>query len=250
MRIDAKSEIAGVAAIKVRDYLREVQGHRFGADNVVYGLKISARKARAVLNELLARKYIERAEALKFEKDDCYTCTQDGAQFAAAMATKPVSRSTADRHIAELMERIRAVNANPEYLLWVSRLIVFGSFLTDRERINDVDVSVVLTRKEQGSDGWVKAVLRRAGQAEAAGRRFSTFTQRLNWSEMEVMLFLRKRSRVLQFALPEVVERLGCPTRVYEFELVNERSCSGSPHSVGPVPATAAGDPESSTKSA
>ena len=34
MRIDAKSEIAGVAAAKVRDYLRGVKGSYFGADNV------------------------------------------------------------------------------------------------------------------------------------------------------------------------------------------------------------------------
>jgi hypothetical protein len=112
MRIDAKSEIAGVAAIKVRDYLRDVQGHRFGADNIAYGLRISGGKARVVLDELLARKYIEKAERLKFEESDAYTCTRDGAQFAAAMATKPVSRNTADRSMAELIERIRAVN-NP-----------------------------------------------------------------------------------------------------------------------------------------
>src|ERR1700719_4656018 len=31
----------------------------------------------------------------------------------------------------------------------VSRLILFGSYLTEKCQINDVDVSVVLTRKEQ-----------------------------------------------------------------------------------------------------
>jgi hypothetical protein len=39
MRIDSKSEVAGVSAIKVRDYLRDVQGYRFGTKNVAYGLK-------------------------------------------------------------------------------------------------------------------------------------------------------------------------------------------------------------------
>lgn len=218
MRIDAKSEIAGISAIKLRDYLRDVQGHSFGTDNLAYGLKISVRKARAVMRELLARKYIEKAERLRFEKSASYMCTKDGAQFATAMATKPVSRDTADRHISELMERIRAVNANPEYLVWVSRLIVFGSYLTDKESISDVDVAVVLTRKEQDGDKWLQAVLRRADQAEDTGRNFSTFTQKLNWDETEVMLFLRKRLRVLQFARPSVVEQLGCATRVYEFE--------------------------------
>jgi predicted nuclease of predicted toxin-antitoxin system len=109
MRINAKSEIVGVVAIKVRDYLRQAQGHHFAAHNVAGGLKISAMRAQAVLNELLVRKYVEKAEPSKLEKGDYYICTHDGVQFAAAMATKPVSRSTADRHIAELIERIHAV---------------------------------------------------------------------------------------------------------------------------------------------
>lgn len=222
MRIDAKSEIAGLAATKVRDYLKGVTGGSFSANNVAYGLKISASSARAVLDELLARKYIEKTEPSKLENETCYTCTQDGAQFAAAMATKPVSRSIADRHVSELIERIRVVNANSEYLVWVSRLIIFGSYLTDRDRIKDVDVSIVLARKEQDGEGWAKAALHRASKAEDAGRRFSDFSERLNWSEMEVMLFLRKRSRVLQFAAPDVVERLGSPTRIHEFERVDK----------------------------
>lgn len=218
MRVESKADIAGIPAIKVRDYMRDVQGHRFGTDNLAYGLKISVRKARAVVKELLARRYIERAERLKFEKSQAYNCTKNGAQFAAAMATKPVSRNTADRHVAELVERIRAVNANPEYLVWVSRLIIFGSYLTDKECVNDVDVGVVLTRKEQDGGKWLEAVMHRVRQAQAAGRTFNTYHDELGWDETEVLLFLKKGSRVLQFASPSVVEQLGCETRVYEFE--------------------------------
>ena len=218
MRIDSKSEIAGIPAVKLRDYLKDVQRHRFSADSIACGLKISIRQARAVVKELLDRRYIEKTERFKFEKRDVYICTQDGAQFSAAMATKPVSRETADRHMAELMQRIRAVNASSEYLVWVSRLIVFGSYLSDKENISDVDVAVVLIRKEQDGSKHVEAVLRRADQAEGAGRRFGTFIEKLSWDETEVMLFLRKRSRVLQFALPAAVEWLGCATKIHEFE--------------------------------
>jgi hypothetical protein len=222
MRIDSKSEIAGIPAIKVRNYLRDVQSHRFDINNLSYGLKVSTRKAGLLMKELLARRYVEKAERLKFEKSQVYACTKYGAQFAAAMATKPVSRGTANRHIAELIERIRAVNVNPDYLVWVSRLIVFGSYLMDRESINDVDVAVVLNRKERDGDKWLEAVLHRAEQAEDAGRRFSTYDQKLGWDETEVMLFLKSRSRVLQFARPSVVEQLGCATRVYEFDSTDE----------------------------
>jgi hypothetical protein len=222
MRVESKADIAGIPVIKVRDYIRDVQAHRFGADNLAYGLKISVSKARAVVKELLARGYIKKAERLKFERGHAYNCTKNGAQFAAAMATKPVSRSTADRHVANLVERIRAVNANPEYLVWVPRLIVFGSYLTDRDSINDVDVAVVLNRKEQDGEKWIEALMRRVSQAKEAGRVFNTYNQELGWDETEVMLFLKRRSRVLQFARPSVVEQLGCETRVYEFERTDE----------------------------
>lgn len=222
MRVESKASIAGIPVIKVRDYIRDVQVHRFGADNLAYGLKISVSKARAVIRELIARGYVEKAERLKSERSDAYTCTKSGAQFAAAMATKPVSRNTADRHVADLVARIRAVNANPGYLVWVPRLIIFGSYLTDKDNINDVDVAVVLTRKEKDGDKWLKAVMDRVRQAKAAGRTFSTYNQELGWDEKEVMLFLKRGSRVLQFARPSVVEQLGCETRAYEFDRTDE----------------------------
>jgi hypothetical protein len=59
-------------------------------------------------------------------------------------------------------------------------------------------------------------------QAKEAGRTFSTYNQELGWDETEVMLHLKNRSRVLQFARPSVVEQLGCETRVYEFERTDE----------------------------
>lgn len=58
MRVDSNADIAGIPAIKVRDYMRDVQRHRFGADNIAYGLKILVAKARAVIKELLACGYI------------------------------------------------------------------------------------------------------------------------------------------------------------------------------------------------
>jgi hypothetical protein len=46
-------------------------------------------------------------------------------------------------------------------------------------------VAVVLTRKEQDGEKWLSAVLRRADEAEAAGRRFSTYNAKLGWDETE-----------------------------------------------------------------
>src|SRR5258708_40368407 len=74
-----------------------------------------------------------------------------------------LKRATAERLLAELVDRARLYNEDVSRLLTIQRIRVFGSFLTNSPTLGDIDISVDFHRKL----GWsAKAVIAQAA-AEA-----------------------------------------------------------------------------------
>jgi predicted nucleotidyltransferase len=200
MRIDAKDKIADVEILKVRDFLRRVNNTDEWEDNfVVHRLKISPKKANRLINELNRKGYIEPIRI--YEQKQFYRKTLKGSTLGLASAAKPVTRNTANKIISEFMDRVKQVNSDPSYLVKVKKVLVFGSYLTDAIRINDIDVAVELTWKENHpmvlNEDKAQLALNLSIIAEDKGKKFSSFIDRLEWPEHEVRLFLKSRSRTL-----------------------------------------------------
>lgn len=85
------------------------------------------------------------------------------------------------------------LNASDEYLCGVEEAFVVGSYLGENQRLGDLDISSRLDRKETDGDRFSAAALR---SANASGRNFANFIDKLYWPETQVMLFLKQRSRV------------------------------------------------------
>jgi predicted nucleotidyltransferase len=200
MRIDSKEQIADIEILKVRDLLRRVNNtDEWQDDFVIHRLKISPEQANRLINELNRKGYIEPARI--YRQKQFYRKTLKGSTLGLASAAKPVTRKTADRIISEFMDRVRQVNSDPSFLVKVKRVLVFGSYLTEVSRINDIDVAVELAWKENhprvlNKDKALLA-LYLSNYAEKKGKKFSTFIDRLEWPEHEVRLFLKSRSRAL-----------------------------------------------------
>jgi predicted nucleotidyltransferase len=201
MRIDSKEKIADVAILKVRDFLRRVNNTDEWEDGfVVHRLKISPKKANRLVNELNRRGYIEPIRI--YRQKQYYRKTLKGSTLGLASAAKPVTRKTANRIFSEFMDRVRQVNSDSSYLVKVQKVLVFGSYLTDAIRINDIDVAVELTWKENhpmvlNEEDKAQLALNLSIMAEDKGKKFSSFLDRLEWPEHEVRLFLKSRSRTL-----------------------------------------------------
>ena len=76
-------------------------------------------------------------------------------------------------------------------------MVVFGSYLPVKSKMGDVDLAIHLEPKPEFRDGWAERVLAHAAEAEARGRRFSRFTDRLGWAEQETRMFLKAGWRSL-----------------------------------------------------
>jgi predicted nucleotidyltransferase len=200
MHIDPKEKIAEVPILKVRKLLRYVDNEmEWGKDLIVGLLEISPKKVNTFLQELGRRGYIEPGRVL--DRQQLWRKTLKGSTLGLASAAKPVTRKTADRLFFQFMDRVKRVNSNPYFLIKVKKVVLFGSYLTNTPRLNDVDIAVELTWKEDHREVLKKdkaqLAFDLAHEAEKKGRTFGTIIDRLSWLEDEVKLYLKSRSRTL-----------------------------------------------------
>ena len=120
-----------------------------------------------------------------------------GNALASSTAAKPIHRQTAEERLAEFLERVRLLNASDEWAYRVTKVVVFGSYLTRKSRLGDVDVAIRLEPRSKYQNRWSEVLLAQAEEAERRGTRFSRFVDRLGWAQREAKRFLKSRSRSL-----------------------------------------------------
>jgi DNA-binding MarR family transcriptional regulator len=190
VQLSRHTVIAGHPAVAIRALLR--QWHEdAGAGLVEEHLGVTESAAKEVLETLVAEGFLKarrtRRDGVRFDR------TVKGSALAMASAAKPLQRSTVEARLKELIDRMVHVNASDEFLCGVQEAFVFGSYLGNNERLGDLDINLKLYRKDTDGERFVDAALR---SANASGRHFSNYLERLFWPETKVLLFLKHRSRV------------------------------------------------------
>jgi predicted nucleotidyltransferase len=192
VRIDKTQKIAGIPVITVRDFLVKVKDRLFTGSDAIRFLKTDHQTVTAVLAELHSCKYIE---LLDFKTEKVWEVTTAGRTFSIASAAKPILRKTADKKIEEFLKRVEIVNSSNHYIYEVVKVVVFGSYLSEQEKINDIDIGFALERKTTDGALFEEMHKQSIRQAEEDGRYFSTHVERIFWPEREIQLFLKSRSR-------------------------------------------------------
>lgn len=148
MRILSNQVIAGYRAIEVRDFVRRYRLADFMAPDAEYALALSPRAASIFLNKLIALGYVR--ESRKQDRRKIYQVTNSGHALANASAARPIHGRTAERVLTQFLERVNLVNSTHEYAYRVELVVLFGSMLSDVERLGDVDVAFKLQPKVDG----------------------------------------------------------------------------------------------------
>jgi hypothetical protein len=87
-----------------------------------------------------------------------------------------------------------------------------GSYLDEgRDDLGDVDVALRTDRKKMSGEDWRRESLRRA---DASGRTFKSYIDRLSYGHIEVMRLLKARNRYLALHPMDDLESIGAPSRV------------------------------------
>lgn len=204
MQINSKETIFGQPALKVREVIRQsMRGRLWGQsenelnEKVAKVLKQSDVVAQGLIKQLIDEGYLlfekkEFQDVVQFELNE----TNKGRRLGLANAAKAISREKATQLLNELVERAKAINKDGNLIYFVESIKVFGSYLSDKETLGDLDVGVKLSRKYKPGE-FRKHNQRRIALAKANGRRFSNSTEELFWPHREVMLMLKARQRGL-----------------------------------------------------
>jgi predicted nucleotidyltransferase len=146
--------------------------------------------------------YVERLEPISATSDDGWVTTVKGNALAKASFGKPVSRITAARLLAEVIERARTYNADPARLLSIKEIVLFGSYLDSAiGTLGDLDLAVSTVRRDTTGERYVDKVL---DYTKASGRSFSTFHDRLFWPTRELFMILKNRSTAISISDEDV----------------------------------------------
>jgi len=198
MRLSSGDRIAGVDCLRLRDYFRRY------SENVNYRtlmeeFAMSKRRAQEVLGVLLELQMISPREFQHDKKMVCYETTIRGNALGMAKAGRPVKRASAGAVLRELLCRVKAVNDRQDLAYRVESVVVFGSYLSEAKRVNDLDVAVELKPRSTDDATWERFCDASHERAAAAGRRFRNVVEQVGWPQLEVLGILKNRSRTISF---------------------------------------------------
>jgi predicted nucleotidyltransferase len=204
MQITSKELIAGHPAMKVRLLLRHIQLHDAVTARFIGRLMDlndeRARRFSRKLVELRFLKQLDPEEQKKLAKVHrtrytWYRCAERGQALAMASAARRIKRSTAEAIVEGFMDRVRQVNEAEEYCYNVTAVVLYGSFLSGRLELGDVDFAVQLTPRLSNSKAFRELERKRIQEAIDGGRTFRNITMEVIWAAMEIYMFLRARKR-------------------------------------------------------
>jgi len=206
VRILSEELIAGYPALEVRGFLRRYRLTDFYVEAAEDALVLSSRTAASFMNKLKGLGFIQELD--KLDRRRVFRLTINGQALANASAAKPIHRRTAERVLAQFLERVHLVNGTQEYAYRVEHVVLFGSMLTDTERLGDVDVAIRLEPKVSEDEAHEQWCMARRKAAEAKGRNFYGVLDWAMWPTQEILLQLKARSGSLSLHDFSEVEKM------------------------------------------
>lgn len=166
-------------------------------DKIAETLECKISDAKSILKNLVDDNYLTINKKISFD-GSWYKVeeTDIGRRFAIATANPPISRKKAELLLTELLNRVQVVNDSAEYAYFVKSVKVFGSYLSDKAILGDLDVAVKLEHRYAGKAGEERRC-ERISLASKSGRRFSNMIDQLYWPHREVMLQLGTKKKGL-----------------------------------------------------
>jgi predicted nucleotidyltransferase len=176
MRINPSDSISGIGIVKIRNFLRRSgRSEKWRADYASSSLHLSEEQTSDLLAELGKMGYIEKDELHYGEQ--YWHNTISGNSLGGASAAKSYKRQTAEKALAEFMERVQEVNSNHYYLYKVTRVVLFGSYLTDAPEVNDVDIALEIAPKEEDTELTGLQLERRRDESVKSRKRFNSVVE-------------------------------------------------------------------------
>jgi hypothetical protein len=107
-----------------------------------------ATAARALVEQLLKDGMIEvNARFSDSQERVAYQITTKGNAMRAARIVPRINRAKAEKLLADFLQCVEEVNAHPDLLHWVTEVRVFGSYLTNSDDLDEIDLEIKKERR-------------------------------------------------------------------------------------------------------
>jgi predicted nucleotidyltransferase len=201
VRIEKNDTICGLSAPAIREVMR-----LFGSPTPQNVLRkwVASDEVEELAGLLEREGWFERRH-VGGDSETWWETTIRGNALAQARFGRPITRTTAERHLHSVIERAREYNDDDRHIYEITEIVVFGSYLDPAaSSLGDLDLAIT-TRERVGTDDPSSSISDRAlAYAEASGRDFKSFFQKLGWAENEVIFYLRNRAPVVSITRNDV----------------------------------------------
>jgi hypothetical protein len=116
--------------------------------------------------------------------------TEKGEELVRASAAGKVRRQTVENALIGLLARVEQYNSDPNKLLTVEAVVVFGSFLGANDKLGDLDIAVKHRHRNPNDPDPAATAL---AYSERSSRHFSNIVEWVSWPETELRQFLKAR---------------------------------------------------------
>jgi hypothetical protein len=215
VRLSREDRIAGLPADSARELMRRFRAPQ--PEGVISDLIETDERTDAEIARDLAVEGWLQVNVEDLDGEAWWETTTKGNALAQASFGKPITRATAARHLASVIERAKVFNADDTHLVEIAELVVFGSYLDQATtHLGDLDLGAVFRSRIPATPDEYTATL--LAYARASGRQFNTFLDRLFWPEHEALLQLRNRSAVINITSEDVGSLTARWETVYKIE--------------------------------
>jgi hypothetical protein len=202
LQIRSTDTISGIPIKKIRGFFRHlVSWHQYSFElsRLQEQLTLNKESALALATELQAQGY------LKSSDNGVYTFTDKGDELVRASAASKVSRRTAENALDGLLARVKQYNSDPNKLLTIEAVVVFGSFLGANEKLGDLDIAVKYRHRNPNDPDHAATAL---AYAEQSGRHFRNIVEWISWPDTELRQILKAQKRTIAIEDWDIFRRM------------------------------------------
>lgn len=197
--LDRNKPICGHDPLLIRKLLKEAYApYSIRSEFIAHRLKISEAKAKLLAKCLVSEGYLEIYRNAPRDRAQYYQTAPRGYHLTTAIALRPIVRTTATRLLSQFVVRADQLTRLTHLVYTVQEAWVFGSFLSGKDRLSDVDIFIRIGPRY--ADQEVQNRERELRIEEIAKeRRFGNFSERLSSAYYEVLRFLKARNGYYHF---------------------------------------------------
>lgn len=222
MDLNQTSTIAGIKIKVVRDAIREMARHNtsdtgWPANGLADHMNISPTHAEWLSDILVDRQVLERKPPASWDRAPVpqirYALGEYGTRFMLARMLKRIDRAKVEKIVADLLTRVKQINADPNLCYFVNEIRLFGSAADlSADSFGDVDIAYDLGQRTRPPEykewfDWSRA------RSDLAGRSNLDFEQKLNFAEKEVLGLLKHRNQYLSLHSIDDVVGIGAKSK-------------------------------------